>query len=71
MGKPKEKPRLNKEQSKDRRDTNQQKKKDQRERKKQRSQSEFMPHGNDYRRKRQRDREDSYETLDDYYDFYE
>lgn len=67
MAKEKPQRRMSKEQSKDRRDTNQQKKKDQRERKRQRSQSEFMPHGNDYRRRKQRDHEESYD--EDYQDY--
>lgn len=54
-----------KEQNKDRREINQSKKRDQRQRKQQRSQSEFIPHGNQYRRKKQHDREESmYEEYD-------
>lgn len=49
-----------KEQSRDRREINQLKKKNKRRQKQQQSQSEFMPHGNQYRRKRQQDREESY-----------
>ena len=55
-----------KEQSKDRREVNQLKKKDKRQ-KKERSQGELMPHGNQYRRKRQQDREDSYDEDIDFY----
>lgn len=70
MSKSKSQPKVSKEQSRDRRDINQQKKKDQRERKKRRSQSEFMPHGSDYRRQKQRDREESYEEdFDIYYEY--
>lgn len=57
-----------KEQSKNRREINQFKKKDKRRQKQEHSQSEYMPHGNQYRRKRQQDREESYnDDLDFYY----
>ena len=58
---------LCKEQNKNRRETNQFKKNERRERKRQNSQSEFMPHGNQYRRKRQEDREHSYDEEFDLY----
>ena len=56
-----------KEQSKNRREINQFKKKDKRRQKQEYSQSEFMPHGNQYRRKRQQDREESYNDDLDFY----
>jgi hypothetical protein len=54
-----------KEQSKGRREMNQFKRKDKRQKKSQRSQSEFMPHANQYRRKKQQDREESMYYEDD------
>lgn len=55
-----------KEQAKDRREINQAKKKDKREKKQKRSQSEFVPHGNQYKRRKQKDREESkYEDFED------
>jgi hypothetical protein len=60
-----------KEQSRSRRDTNQFKKQSKRKQKQERSQSEFMPHGNQYRRKRQQDREESYNEDLDLYDYFE
>lgn len=47
-------------------EVNRQKKREERSRKKERSESRIMPHGNQYRRQRQKDREESYNDYSDY-----